>query len=425
MTVTLLIVVFLVLVTIGMPVAFALIASSAVAVLNDGLPSMLVAQQSFIIVNSYTLMAIPFYIVAGELMGVCGLTQRIVDFSNAMIGHFRGGLAQVNIVGCTIFSGLSGSAVADTAAVGSVLIPAMLKEGYSRKFAIAVTCSAGCLGPIIPPSIFMIVYGALTGVSIAKLFLAGIIPGLLIAASMMLLCYYYSFHGEGGISHPRASWPEIRRATFRAGPALILPVIILGGILFGVFTPTEAGIVAVIYTFLFGIFSGNLTFKNLWDVFFVAIYRSSQVLFMTAAAGAYAWLLARNDFGENLATALLSVGENRILLLIVIVIGLTVISTFLDSLAAVLILVPVLYPLGLSLGYDPIHFALILLITIVYGGITPPVAPVLYVASAIAGGGANEAVKATIPFLGVMYLVVMLMIIFPQIVTVLPNAFGP
>lgn len=424
-TALLLIGVFLLSVTIGIPLAFGLILASAVVILWEGLPTLLVAQQSFIMVDSYALMAIPFFVLAGELMSVGGLTQGIIGFTNALIGHVRGGLAQVNVLGSALFSGLSASSVADTAAIGSVVVPAMLKEGYSRGFTVAVTCASGALGAILPPSLFMIVYGSITGVSITNLFLGGIIPGILITTAQMALCYYYSFYGEGGIwPRPRATMKVVGKTFIMAVPALMLPVIIIAGIVFGAFTATEAGIVAVVYAVLYGFVSRTLTTSNIGGVFSTAIFRTSQVMLMTAAAGAFSWLLARSNAAPLVADLLMSVTDNPLIVLILIVLVVTVISTFLDALPATLILTPVFYPLGLALGFDPVHFAIVLIVTIVMGGITPPVAPLLFVASAIAGGNPLEAMRAILAFLLVTYVVIILMVLFPSIVTYLPNLVG-
>jgi C4-dicarboxylate transporter DctM subunit len=426
MIILVMVLIFLLLVTLGMPIAFSMILATAVAILHQDIPSLLVAQQSFIILNSYTLMAIPFFILAGEAMSVGGLTQRIIDLANSLVGHFRGALAQVTVVACTIFAGLTGSSAADTAAIGSVLIPAMLKEKYSKEFAIAVTCAAGCLGPIIPPSIFMIIYGALTGVSVVKLFLGGFIPGFCIALGMMSLCYYYSFRGEGGVyPRRRATYKELATATRRSAPAMVVPIIILGGIIFGIFTPTEAGLVAAVYAIMVGLLSREISLHKLGDVFFTSIYRTSQVLLLTAAAGAYSYIMARNDFGEIILKLFLSISESPTLILILICVALAIISTFLDALPACLILVPVFYPLGAKLGFDPTHFAICLIITIIYGGITPPVAPILYVAASIADGNPTKAIKKTIAFLFVSYGVVLSIIFVPQIVTFLPGLIFP
>jgi C4-dicarboxylate transporter DctM subunit len=424
MIVTLLLVgLFMAFVTLGMPIAFSLMISSLTILVKQGLPSLLVAQRSFVILDSYTLMAVPFFILAGELMTVGGLTEKMVNLSNKLIGHVRGGLAQVNVVGSILFAGLSGSSAADTAAIGSVVVPAMLKENYSKPFTIAVTCASGCIGPIIPPSIFMIIYGSLTGVSIAGLFLAGFIPGILVGLSQMGLCYYYSFHGEGGIWPRRRATPrETLRAFGEGVPALVIPVIIIGGILLGVFTPTEAGVVAVVYALLAGFFIHNgISLRNVKEVFFVSIYRTSQVMLMTAAAGAFSWLLASIDFGQLVINILLSITDNPQLILLLLVGCIALISCFLDALPATLILVPVLYPVGVKLGFDPIHFATVMLITIIMGGITPPVAPLLYIASSIANGSPTEAIKSTIPFLLISYGTIVLLVFVSSLVTFLPN----
>lgn len=414
---------FVGLVTLGMPIAFSLIVSSLIALVKQDLPSLLIAQRGFVILDSYTLMAVPFFILAGELMTTGGLTQKIVDLANAVIGHARGGLAQVNVVGSILFAGLSGSSAADTAAIGSVIVPAMLKEKYSKPFTIAVTCASGCIGPIVPPSIFMVIYGALTGVSIAKLFLAGFIPGILVGLSQMGLCYVYSYRGEGGVwPRPRASFKELSVALKEGFPTLMIPLIIIGGILMGVFTPTEAGVVAVVYSLIVGfwVYKG-ISSRNVREVFFTAVYRTSQVMLMTAAAGAFAWLLASIQFGQTVTSLLLSITTNPTLILLMLVAATAVISCFLDALPATLILVPVFFPLGASLGFDPIHFAIVILITIIMGGITPPVAPLLYIASSIADGSPTEAIAATIPFLLVSYGTVILLIFVPFLTTFLPN----
>jgi len=423
----LLIIVFVVLVILGFPIAFSLLISSLIVMLKQGIPTLLAAQQGFVLLNNYTIMAIPFFILAGELMTTGGITQRIVNLANALIGHLRGGLAQVNVVGSILFAGLSGSSAADTAAIGGVLIPAMLKEKYSKPFTVAVTCASGCIGPIIPPSIFMIIYGALTSVSVAKLFLAGFIPGLLIGIAQMVLCYLYSFHGEGGVwPRKRATFKEIK-ISFKEGIlAIILPIIILGGIIFGVNTPTEAGVIAVIYALIVSIIYKETTFKEIKKAFYRAIYMSSQVLFMTAAAGVFSWLLASNNLGTRVVNYLLLLTDNANLTLIILVGIIGIISCFLDALPATLILVPVFFPLGEMFGFDPIHFAMVIIITIILGGITPPVAPLIYIASSIAEADAvdiTKAIKATIPFLFVSYGLIILLIFFPLLSTFLPNYF--
>jgi len=421
----LLVIIFFILTIIGFPIAFSLIISSLVILVQQGIPTLLVAQQSFAILNSYTIMAVPFFILAGELMTVGGITQRIVKLANAVIGHVRGGLAQVNVVGSILFAGLSGSSAADTAAIGAVVIPAMLQEKYSKPFTIAVTCASGCIGPIIPPSIFMILYGALTGVSVAELFLAGLIPGLLVGIAQMALCYLYSFYGEGGIwPRKRATFKEFK-ISFKEGIlAIILPIVIIGGIMFGIFTPTEAGVIAVVYALFVSIFIyKEISFKETKKAIYTSVFRTSQVMLMTAGAGAFSWLLASSNLGPRIVNSLLAFTENANLIFIMLVGIIAIISCFLDALPATLILVPVFFPLGRMLGFDPLHFAMVIIITIILGGITPPVAPLLYIAASIADGDAGKAIKSTLPFLLVSYGTVIILIFFPLLCTFLPNYF--
>lgn len=424
--VIILLVVFLSFSILGMPLAFSLIAASIAGLYLENIPLVAIVQRMFVTVDSFILLAIPFFILAGEIMTLGGLTTKIVNFSNALIGHITSGLAQVNVLASIFFAGLSGSSAADTAAVGAVLIPAMEEEGYDRSFTIAVTCASGCIGPIIPPSIFMIIYAYIANMSVASLFLAGIIPGLLVGGMQMALCYYY---GKIGKYVPRAiqksaSMREILRTTTEAIPALILPFIIIGGILFGIFTPTESGAIACFYGIIIGVFYyKTLTIKKLKKCIFVSAIRTIQVMLLAAAAISIAWLLAKNNFGIILANFLLQITNNPTLILLLIVVLLAVLSCVLESLSATLILIPALHPLAIQVGIDPLHFALVAIIVIIVGGITPPVCPLLYIACSMAKGNVGESILRTIPFIFITYGAVLLLVFFPILITFIPNMF--
>jgi len=410
---------------LGISLPFSLLAAAIVGLVWEGIPFVAAVQRMYVTADSFVLLAIPFFILAGEIMTYGGLTKKIVSFSNALIGHWTAGLAQVNVLASILFAGLSGSSAADTAAVGAVLIPAMDEQGYDKHFTIAVTCASGCIGPIIPPSIFMIIYAYVANMSVAALFMAGIIPGLIVGGMQMLLCYYYGKIGKYAVGRgKKASLSELLETSKAAIPAIILPLIIIGGILFGVFTPTEAGSVACMYGLVLGLFYyRNLNFRNLPQILLTSAIRTIQCMLLCAAALVIAWLLAKKNFGHILAQALLKVTHNPTLILLLITGLLAAISCFLESLAATFILVPALHPVAVQAGVDPLHFAIVAIITIIVGGITPPVAPLLYIACSMAKGDVTKSILRTIPFLFITYGAVLICIFFPPLVTFIPHTF--
>jgi C4-dicarboxylate transporter DctM subunit len=339
-------------------------------------------------------------------------------------------LAYINVVGSILFAGLSGSSIADTAAIGAVLMPPMIKEGYDKHFTIAVTCASGCIGPIIPPSIFMIIYAYLTGQSVIVLFLAGVIPGLLVGGAQIALIYIYTLIPSGNRLIPPSPYKNLQERSFsdtvtilKEGiPAIILPLIIIGGILGGVFTPTEAGAVAVFYGLLIGVFLyKSISFKKFKEVIIVSTNRIAQAALIAASSLVIAWLLSVEKFGQTLADAFLSLSVPPQILMLIIAALLALVTCLVDALATTFILVPILQPLALQIGINELVFAMVVLIMIILGGITPPVAPVLYVANLMVQGNSEKAILATIPFLFFSYLVVIAIIFLPGLVVFLPN----
>jgi len=414
------IIVFLVLLFLGMPVAFAMAISGTLTVLSLGEVSpLLIPQRLFMSLNSFPLLAVPFFILAGELMNTGGITRRIVEFSRVLIGHKRGSLAHVNVVANIIMAGFSGSATADAVAVGTIMIPAMKKEGYPPEFSAGLTASAACIGPIIPPSCVMVIYGAITGLSIGKMFVGGFIPGLTIGLGLMVVVAYYARkynwpYGE------KPTIPKIIYAFKGTFWALLAPLIILGGIVTGVTTATEAGVIAVVYAFIIGIFVyKEINFKQIPKMFLNAGINTAIPVVIIAGASSFGWTLARQNFAVTLADGLLGVTTNPNVLYFLIICMLLIIGLFVEGTVALLIFVPILFPLGNQLGYDPIHFALIIMITILIGTITPPVGLQLYIASAIAKVSITKVIIW--PFVAIMIVVLLLITYIPSLVTFLPS----
>jgi tripartite ATP-independent transporter DctM subunit len=418
---------FLVFLMIGLPVFFGMLAAPGILLWLNGQDRdlILLYRNVYNGMASFPLMAIPFFMLAGELMNRGGITMRLVEFSQAMMGHFRGGLAHVNVLSSMLFAGLSGSAVADTSALGSMLIPAMEKEGYTRKFAAAITAASSVIGPVIPPSGIMIIYAYVMGESVAALFLAGIVPGILVGVGLMVMVKLQAEKHDFPASRSKASWGERGQASLKAFFPLMTPVIILGGILAGVFTPTEAAAVAVGYAIIVGMFILNtLKVSDLPDVFMRAAMTSATVLLLVGAAMAFKTVVSLSHTPEILAEFILGLSENPLILLFLINLLLFVVGMFLDAGPAIIILGPILGPIFVDLGVDPIHFAIIMSVNLTVGLATPPMGLVLFVASSVSGERVETISKAILPFLAVEIFVIFLITFVPEISMTVPRLTG-
>lgn len=418
---------FLVLLLIGMPVFFAMLLAPGTMLLVEGMDRdiPLLFRNIYNGIDSFPLMAIPFFMLAGELMNKGGITLRLVDFSQSLIGHVRGGLAHVNILSSMLFAGLSGSAVADTSALGSMLIPAMEKNGYSRRFAAAITAASSVIGPIIPPSGIMIIYAYTMEVSVAAMFAAGVVPGVLVGLGLMIMVALQAKKHNYPVAGPKANWRERGKATRKAILPLLTPVIILGGILGGIFTPTEASAVAVGYALLLSLFVlRSVTFSELPRIFTASAISSAVVLLLVGAAIAFKTVVSLSHAAEALADLFLSVSENPLILLFMINILLFIVGMFLDAGPAIIILGPILAPVFISLGVDPVHFAIIMSVNLTVGLATPPMGLVLFVASSVSGEKVESIARAILPFLAVEILVIFLITFFEPISMTVPRLLG-
>ena len=412
----------LVLVALGLPVVFAIFCASVLAILvfRGGWPLELTAQYFVSGVQQYPLLALAFFFLVGEWMNAGGITRRIVDFANALVGHIRGGLAQANVVSSMLFAGISGSAVADTAALGSVLIPAMKRVGYGAGFAAAVTQTSAVVGPIIPPSIPMIIFAFLAEVSVGRMFIAGIVPGLMVGAGLMgaawLISRRRAYPVEGAVSLAR-----IGRTFLRAVLALFAPVIIIGGVLGGVFTATEAGAIAALYVFLIGHFVlGELSWSAAWAGVVRAATGTAQVLIILGAATLFAFLVADFRVSETIAGAIFAVSREPWAFLLMLNLSLLVIGLFIENIPAMIIMVPIFYPIATELGIDPIHFGVVVVMTTLIGLCTPPIGILIYMSANIAEVAPETVVRESLPFILVLIAVVLLITFVPALTLTLP-----
>jgi TRAP-type transport system large permease protein len=418
---------FLVFLLLGLPVVFGLLAAPAILLWLNGQERdiVLLYRNVYEGMNSFPLMAIPFFMLAGELMNRGGISARIVGFAQAMVGHFRGGLAQVNVVDSMLFAGISGSAVADVSALGSIIIPQMEKKGYPKPFAAAITAASAIIGPIIPPSGIMIIYAYVMGESVAALFLAGIVPGILIGVALMITIKLMANRYNLPDAMPRASWADAGEAAAAAFWPLLTPVILMGGILTGVFTPTEAAAVAVGYSFVISILIlKTITLADVPGVLIRAGITSSVVMLLVGAAMAFKTVAALAHTPELLASGLLSLTENPLLLLLLVNLLLFIVGMFLDAGPAIIILGPILGPIFVSLGVDPVHFAVVMVINLTVGLLTPPMGLVLFATSAVSGLRVETIARAVMPFLAVEFLVILLVTYVPAISLTLPRLAG-
>lgn len=412
---------------IGVPVAFALGLSTVTALtLTGNFPLLVLLKETFTGVDSFPLMAVPFFILAAELMSGGSLTEVLLKFAGQFVGHKRGGLGYTNVVSLTFFSGISGSALADAAGPGSMLIRMMDKAGYDRAYAAALTASTAIVGPIIPPSIIMIIYAlADDRVSVGSLFVAGVIPGILIAVAMCVVNWYISrlrnYRGEGSLP----SWPEILKTSWTAMPAILLPVMILGGMRAGWYTPTEASVVAVFYA----IFCGRYIYKTLtWSMIPDILWRSAlltaSVLIIIGMSASFAWVLTIEGVPQMMANWIGSLDLSAWKFLIVLNVFLLLFGIFIEPLPGVMVLVPILAPVAAKIGIDPIHFAMIVIYNLTLGMITPPVGGLLFVTSNVSKVPMSDLTRELKPFLWAHGVVLIVLTFIPALSTWAPHFFG-
>jgi C4-dicarboxylate transporter, DctM subunit len=415
--------VFFILLFLRFPIAFALGISTFIYILVEGIPLIVIPLKMYSGIDVFVLLSIPGFILAGNLMNSCGMTDRIIRFSNYLLGHIRGGLSLANIGASMIFSGISGTAISDTASIGSVMIPAMKKEGYDSAFSCAVTAASSTIGPIIPPSLPMIIAGSLTGISIGKLFLAGAIPGLLLAIGLGAVSYTISVR-KNHPRQPKSTWKQRGKGFTDAFYALLMTFLILFGIIGGFFTPTEASVVAVLYALLVGsMIYRTLTWKGVAAVMTGSAGTTASLMILVGFANLFGWILISEQVPQSLAELLLSITKNKFLLLLLINILLIVVGSFMETIAALLIVYPILLNVAVSVGVDPIQFSVVAVLNLIIGLNTPPVGVCLFVASGIGKVSVEKVAKAGLPFLLISILVLLLVTYIPALSLFLPGLF--
>src|SRR4051794_6269776 len=420
-----LIFVFLSALLVGVPVFIALAGSSLIYThFIAGIPDFIILHRMAGGLDSFPLLAVPFFILAGNLMNSAGITNRIYDFAVASCGWMRGGLAHVNIFGSVIFAGMSGTAIADAAGLGTIEIKAMQDHGYDTEFAVGVTAASATLGPIIPPSLPFVIYGMMGNVSIGALFLAGFVPGAVMTIFMMLYASYCARkYGMG--ADQRFRWGVLGRTFLAALPALLTPALIVGGMTFGWFTPTEAAIAACSWALILGVFPyRSLSLKQFYKVTMDTIETTSGVLLVVAAASLFGWVLTTTRLTEAGAAALLNLTDNKYIILLLINVLLLVVGCFLETIASISILVPVLMPIVLKVGIDPVHFGVVMTLNLMIGLLHPPLGMVLFVLARISKMSVERTTMAILPWLIPLLLSLIAITLIPELTLWLPRTLG-
>lgn len=414
-------IIFLVLLLIGVPIAFSLGLSSLFYLFTNNIPLTVISQKFYSGMDSFTLLCIPGFMLAGALMNGGGITRRILNFCNSFLGHFRGSLALVNIVASMVFAGISGTAIADVCSLGSMLIPAMVDDGYDDDFSVAVTAASSVVGPIIPPSVPMVIAGSCVSISVGKMFQAGIIPGILLGMALCIPTYIISVK-RNYPRHDRAGWKVRLETTKDAIWAMLMPVILLGGILSGVFTPTEASIVTCVYALVVGVFVyKEIQITDVPRIVWENIRACASIIVLIGLANVFAYILTAERIPQMVANSILSITDNRIVVILLINVVLLFVGMFMESLAAILITFPVLLPVATAVGMEPVHFALMAILNLILGLTTPPVGMCVCTGAQIGKISAFKAFKATIPFLATSLIVLMLVSFIPQLTLWIPS----
>lgn len=418
-----LLITFFVLLVFGIPISVCLGLSSVIGVVFfSDLPLSIISSRMFVSMDSFPMLAIAFFTFAGSLMGSSGISRRLISFSYSLLGGIRGGLAHVNVLASMLFAGISGSAVADTAGIGGILIPEMIEKKYSRGFSAAVTGISSTIGIIIPPSIPMVVMGSITGMSVGKLFMGGIIPGIIIGVLMMVVSYFVALKEQIPKEDVRVSLKLVLSAAKDAFWAILMIFVVMGSIVLGIASPTEAGAVAVIYALIIGVFiHKELRPADILKSLKETAITVSRVYLVIGTAGLFTWLMTMYGFPRMVSDFMLSITHSPTVLMILFVLLFLVVTTFMEGTAAQLLLVPVLYPIAVQVGINPVFFGVLIIVSIGIGLVTPPVGLCLYIASDIAGIKMGEGAKAVLPFIGSTLLAMAILFVFPQLITWLPS----
>ena len=419
--------VFVILLVIGLPIAFAVGILSTGLIFSAGGMNflMLVPQRMFAGLNVFTIMAIPFFFLAAELMTAAKIVEDLMEFADAVVGRLRGGLAHVNVLASAFFAGISGSAIADVASLGAIEIRAMEAHGYDKRFAAALTVASSLIGPIIPPSIIIMLYASIAQVSVAAMFLAALVPGALLTALLMLMVAYLAKKNNFPRREHRIAPREFLAISLRAAAALAMPGIIMGGILSGIFTATEAAAVAVLYVLIIGLFvKRTLTFKMIPGCLLRAGIMTSVIFMVLATASIFAWFIGLERLPERMASGLLLITSDPTVLLLLIAAMLILVGMFMDVGAALIVMAPILAPAAVSAGIDPIHFGIVMALTLVMGLATPPVGPCLFAAASVSRLKIESISRAMLPFYALQMLFLLILILVPQITLTLPRLLG-
>lgn len=417
-----------VLLVLGVPIGFSLALSCIVFLFFSGtrIPPLVIVTEMYAATDSIAILALPLFVIAGELLNRCNLTDRLIKVAQVSVGSVRGGLSHVSVVGSMFFAGITGSGIADAAAIGPIMIPAMTKEGYSRPFSAAIVAAASVIGPIIPPSIPLVVIGSQLGISIGGLFAAGFIPGVLLGLALIITGYVICVMKGFGKPRPFAGFKVLVMTTITAAPVLAIPVLILAGILSGVFSPTEAGAVTALYTVIIGVvLYRSLSFAKFREAFFATAQITATCLVIVAAAVVYGRILTFHQFPQELLRLMMGLTQNKVLLLLIIVALFIFVGLFMDALANMIILGPLLFPICVQgLGMHPIQFGVFLMVGLLLGLLTPPVGLSLFVVAPIARARIDQVSWAVIPFLIIEVVVLLLIAFIPEITLALPRLGG-
>jgi tripartite ATP-independent transporter DctM subunit len=408
----------------GLPVAVSMALGSTVFIFFKGLPDVVIIHRMIGGIDSFPLLAIPFFILAGNLMNSSAITDRIFNFATQLFAWARGGICYVNIVASVIFAGMSGAAVADAGGLGVIEIKAMRDRGYNDRLSVGLTAASSIIGPLIPPSLPMIIFGFVANVSIGKLFIAGLLPGLIMAGTLAIMVRWIAYRQE----LPRDgnfSFPAVRKSFNKAFLSLLTPVIIVGGILGGLFTPTEAAVAAAAYALALGVLiHRSLSFADIWKVTRETGEITASILFIVSAASIFAWIITSERVAYSFSNALFSATDNYILILLLINLLLLIVGCFLDAIAAITILTPILMPVAVAAGVDPVQFGVIMVLNLMIGLLSPPLGIVLYVLSAVSGVSMQDTIRGTIPFLVPLIITLMIVTFVPAVSLWLPDVLG-